>query len=241
MPILTAKHRATRLQFAKAALRTSFCCVLITDSSISRLHGMGRPSGRWCTPATRGTVGKPKHNDGVHVYMGMFCKHVTTLRFVTGTHKHLDRYNNPKTQRESGQRSIMMCCNTISSQRATGCSSQLVIGWGIGSYSKTMLQLIRQRKTWLALLQACREGSSCHGPPTHLICHQCENLWAWMEKQLGDRSGTKDTAELQVRLTAIRDSITTKKLHEYFRGMRARMESVDRIARWPHRQMIQAQ
>jgi len=50
---------------------------------------MGRPAG---------TVGKPKHSEGVHVYMGMSCRGVTTLKFVTGTHKHIDRYTNPKTQ-----------------------------------------------------------------------------------------------------------------------------------------------
>ena len=52
VPILTTKHKAARLQFAKAALRSTFRRLLITDSTIFRLHAMGRPSGRWCTPAT---------------------------------------------------------------------------------------------------------------------------------------------------------------------------------------------
>ncbi|DBB03053.1 TPA: hypothetical protein ACH3X1_000031 [Trebouxia sp. C0004] len=39
-----------------------------------------------------------------------------------------------------------------------------------------------------------------------------ENIWAWMDKKLGDRSGIKDTAELQGKLMAVRDLITTKQL-----------------------------
>ena len=47
-----------------------------------------------------------------------------------------------------------------------------------------------------------------------------------MDNKLGDRSEIKDTAELQVKLIAIRDSITTKQLSKYFKGMRNRMERV---------------
>ncbi len=61
---------------------------------------MGRPAGlgKWCTPATRGTVGKAEHSEGVHVFMSMSCRGVITLRFVTGTHKYIGRYINSKTQ-----------------------------------------------------------------------------------------------------------------------------------------------
>ncbi|DBA79347.1 TPA: hypothetical protein ACH3X1_008500 [Trebouxia sp. C0004] len=53
-----------------------------------------------------------------------------------------------------------------------------------------------------------------------------EKLWVWMDKRLGDRSEIQDTAELQVQLTAIRDSITNKQLSKYFRGMKNRMKRV---------------
>ena len=56
VPILTAKHRAARLAFAKAAVRSTFQRALITDSRIVWLAPMARPAGRWCTSATRGTV-----------------------------------------------------------------------------------------------------------------------------------------------------------------------------------------
>ena len=47
-----------------------------------------------------------------------------------------------------------------------------------------------------------------------------------MNKKLGDMSEFKDTTELQVKLTAIRDSITTKQLSKYFMGMRNRLKCV---------------
>ena len=47
-----------------------------------------------------------------------------------------------------------------------------------------------------------------------------------MKKKLGDRNKIKDTAELQVKLIAIRDSITTKQLSKSFKGIRNRMERV---------------
>ena len=37
-------------------------------------------------------------SDGIHVYMGTSCRGVTTFRFVTDTHRHLDKHTNPKTQ-----------------------------------------------------------------------------------------------------------------------------------------------
>ncbi len=90
-----------------------------------------------------------------------------------------------------------------------------------------MLQLTRPRKTWLALLPMFHKGIIWSGPQTLLI--RSENLWAWMDKKLGDRSVIKDTAELQVKLTAIRNSITTKQLSKYFSSMRDRMKHVTEL------------
>ena len=41
---------------------------------------------------------------------------------------------------------------------------------GLMSYSKTVLQLIRPRKTCNASATLCQEGFSWNGPLTHLIC-----------------------------------------------------------------------
>ena len=47
----------------------------------------GKASWQLVYPSTRETVGRPKHSLGVHCYIGMTCWYVTTLKFVTGTHK----------------------------------------------------------------------------------------------------------------------------------------------------------
>ncbi len=49
-------------------------------------------------PSHKGTVGRPKHSLGGHGYMGMTYWGVTTLNFVTGTHKLAQKYINPKTK-----------------------------------------------------------------------------------------------------------------------------------------------
>ena len=72
---------------------------MITDSSTFRMHPKGKPAGSWCSQATRGTVGRPKRSLGVHCYMGMTYWGVTTLEFVTGTHKLAQKYIDLKTKR----------------------------------------------------------------------------------------------------------------------------------------------
>ncbi|DBA98086.1 TPA: hypothetical protein ACH3X1_014707 [Trebouxia sp. C0004] len=102
VPLLTAMQKAARIKFARAALRTevvSWHRVLITDSKYFKLYAMGKPAGRWCTPASRGTVARPKTSIAVHAYMGC-CRHgTTTLRFVTGRNKQASKHVNPKTKR----------------------------------------------------------------------------------------------------------------------------------------------
>ncbi|DBA77870.1 TPA: hypothetical protein ACH3X1_009224 [Trebouxia sp. C0004] len=100
VPMLTAKQKHTGIKFGTAAQRTDTVCwrdTMITDSSIFRMHPTGKPAGSWRTQATRGTVQRPKHSLIVHCYMGMTYCGVTTLKFVTGTHKLAQKY--PKTKR----------------------------------------------------------------------------------------------------------------------------------------------
>ncbi len=55
-----------------------------------------------------------------------------------------------------------------------------------------------------------------------------ENLWAWMEQQLGDREDINNTDDLQCRLMAI-GAITPTQLHDLFDGMDARMMLVVKL------------
>ena len=73
VPLLTAMQKAARISFPRAALRTqvvSWHPVLITDSKYFRLYAVGKPAGRWCTPASRGIVARPKTSIAAHAYMG---------------------------------------------------------------------------------------------------------------------------------------------------------------------------
>ena len=75
--LATGSHKLSIGRYAKAARRR----VMITDSKYFRLHTSGRPAGRWCTPAIRGAVAKPKHSIAAHVYMGI----TSGLKFVSQT------------------------------------------------------------------------------------------------------------------------------------------------------------
>ena len=235
VPMLTAKQKDARVRFATRAKRTDTVCwrnVMITDSSIFRLHPMGRPAGCWCTPATRGTVGLPKHSPGVHCYMGMTCYGVTSLKFVTGTHKMPHKYINPKTQRAYAG---------VGSQEYTDVLLQHLIPEG----NKLFQQAGRRVMKW----QLQQDNAPAHKTKTNMLCisqnvpgghfldwppnspdlSPIENLWAWMEQQLGDREGIGSTEELQARLVAIRNSISLTQLRDLFDGMNNRMQRVIKL------------
>ena len=57
------------------------------------------------------------------------------------------KVHQPQDKADVAQKSTMMFCSSISSQKARDCSSKLAGGQGSGSCSKTMLQLTRPRKT----------------------------------------------------------------------------------------------
>ena len=92
--LLTGQHKLDRVQFAKKALRrelVSWPRVLITDSKYFYLYAQGKPAGRWCTPATKGTVPRLKKCIAVHACMGICRWGTTKLIFVTGTHTQVSK------------------------------------------------------------------------------------------------------------------------------------------------------
>ena len=209
VPILTAKQRDTRTTIGTVAQRTDTVCwldTMITDSSIFRMHPMGKPAGSWCTQATRGTVGRPKHNLGVHYYMGMTYWGVTTLKFVTGTHNLAQKYINPNTKRAFAG---------VGSKEYNDVLQQHIIPEG----KRLFQQAGRRADKWKlqqdnAPAHKTKENMQCirdnvpgglflEWPPTHLICVPSRTSGlGWSSSWVTERASTDD---LQCRLMAIRD------------------------------------
>jgi len=230
--LLTARQKLARVKFAKAALRrelASWRRVMITDSKYFYLHNMSRPAASWCTPATRGTLARPKTSISAHVYMGMSNWGTTTLKFVTGTHKQVSKYVNPKTK-------------------------GLHKGVGQDEYNDVIKEhwvpegnrLFQQAGKWADNWQLQQDNAPPHKTAKNMACitaevpgghflawpanspdlSPIENLWAWMDHKLHKEYACESIGELKVALEEIRQSIPASMLHKYFDNMDCRMKRV---------------
>ncbi|KAL0035558.1 hypothetical protein WJX77_011878 [Trebouxia sp. C0004] len=168
------------------------------------MHSMGKPAGSWCTQATRGTVGRPKHSLGVHCYMGMTYWGVGSKEYNDVLQQHLIPEGKRLFQ-QAGRRADKWKLQQDNSP---------------AHKTKENMQCIRDNVPG---------GLFLEWPPNSPGLSPIENLWAWMEQQLRDREGIDNTDDLQCRLMAIRDSITLTQLHDLFDGMSARMKLVVKL------------
>lgn len=232
VPIMTALHKAARLKLAKQIIRregASMQRVMITDSKYFHLHNMSTPAAKWCTPATRGTVARPKHSIAAHVYMGMSYWGTTQLRFVTGTHKQASKYINPKTKR-------------------------LYPGVGGEEYNDVLCQhflpegkrLFQNAGRWAGNWQLQQDNAPPHKTATNMAyiaanvpggpflewpanspdLSPIETLWAWMDSKLHKQYKPKNIEELKQSLEEIRLSIPLSMLRSLMTGMQRRMKRV---------------
>ena len=161
--------------------------------------------------------------------MGMTYYGVTTLKFVTGTAKLPLKYINPKTQRAyAGVGSAEY--NDILQQHLIPEGNRLFQQAG-KRVEKWQLQqdnapAHKTKENMQCISQQVPGGHFLAWPPNSPDLSPIENLWAWMEQQLGDRQGIKNTDELQAKLIAIRDSITLTQLRDLFDKMDDRMQRV---------------
>jgi transposase len=232
VPMLKDSQKLARVTFAKAALRRELCSwrrVMITDSKYFRLHAMGRPAGRWCTPATRGTVARPKHSIAAHVYMGITYNGVTSLKFVTGTHKQVSKYVNPKTKRpHTGVaqdeytdvlRDHLKPQGDLLFQNAGKWSGNWQLQQDNAPPHKTATNMA-------FIADNVPAGHFLGWPPNSPDLSPIENLWGWMDSRLHKLHKCKNIEELKQKLEEIRKSIPLSFLHNLFDGMNNRMRRV---------------
>ena len=231
VPVLTAKHKLARVTFARAALRREKCSwrrVLITDSKYFRLHTRGKPAGRWCTPATRGTVARPKRSIAAHVYMGISYHGVTSLKFVTGTHKQVSKYISSRTK---------LPHTGVAGQEYNDLLRDFFIPQGH--------QVFQCAGMWKDKWQMQQDNAPAHKtaknmqftanvpgglflvwPSNSPDLSPIEDLWAWMDARLHKLHKCKNIEELKANLELVRQAIPPSMLHNMFDGMKARMERV---------------
>ena len=176
VPMLTTAHKQARVRFANLALRREHCSwlrVLITDSKYFKLHAMGKPAGRCCTPATRGVVARPKKSDAAHVHMGSSYHGATSLKFVTDTHKQVSKYVDPKTKRPytglaHQEYNDVFCDHFIpEGNRLFQHAGHWFDKWQMQQDSAGPH---KTAAIWYALLTVCRGVIFWPGQPAHLIC-----------------------------------------------------------------------
>ena len=143
----------------------------------------GKASWQLVYPSTRGTVGRLKHSLGVHCYIGMTCWDVTTLKFVTGTHKLAQKYINRKTKQ---------AYTGVGSKEYNDVLQQHLIPEG----KRLFQQAGRRAGKWElqqdnAPAHKTKENMQCISanvpgglflawPPNSPDLSPFENLWAWM-------------------------------------------------------------
>ena len=232
VPMLTAGQKQNRVRFAKSALRRELCSwrrVMITDSKYFRLHAMGRPAGRWCTPATRSIIARPKHSIAAHVYMGITYHGTTSLKFVTGTHKQVSKHTNCRTK---------LPHKGVAQDEYTDVLHDHFLPEGN--------RLFQNAGKWADNWQLQQDNAPPHKTATNMAfiagnvpaghflkwpanspdLSPIENLWAWMDSKLHKHHKCNNIEELKDKLEEVRQSIPVSLLHNLFDNMRSRMERV---------------
>ena len=232
VPMLTATQRLNRVRFARTALRRELCSwrrTMITDSKYFRLQAMGRPAGRWCTHATRGTVARPKHSIAAHVYMGITYHGTTTLKFVTGTHKQASKYINPKTKQphtgvaKDEYNDVLQCHFLPEGNRLFQHVGKWSGNWQL-QQDNAPPHKTASNMTFIA--DNVPGGHFLEWPANSPDLSPIENLWAWMDHKLHKLHKCHNVEQLKEKLEEVRQSIPASLLHSLFDGMQARMQRV---------------
>ena len=191
----------------------------------------GKPAGRWCTPATRsrGVVARPKHRFAAHVYMGISYHGVTSLKFVTSTHKQVSNHMNSKTKRPHTGVAQLEYTDVLRDFFIPP-GNKVFKGAGKWDGNWKMQQdnaPPHKTATNMDIITANVPGGHFLAwPPNSPDLSPIENLWGWMDSRLHKLHKCNNIEKLEANLEHIRQTIPPSLLHNMFDDMKARMERV---------------
>ena len=150
-----------------------------------------------------------------------------TLKFVTGTHKQVSKYVNPKTKglhKGVGQDEY----NDVIKEHWVPGGNRLFQQAGKWADNWQLQQdNAPPHKSQERGLHHCRSARwSFPGMASKPELSPIENLWAWMDHKLHEEYACESIGELNTALEEIRQSIPASMLHKYFDSMDCRMKRV---------------
>ena len=158
--------------------------------------------------------------------MGISYHGITSLKFVTGTHKQVSKYINPKTKlpykgvAKGEYTDVLRDHFTPEGNKMFAHAGKWADKW------KLQQDNAPPHKTATNIAD--------HVPPSHFLAwptnssdlSPIENLWAWMNSQVHKHHKCKIVEELKEKLEQVRQSIPASYLHAVFDGMNSRMKRV---------------
>ena len=230
IPLLTPKHQAARLKFARAVSRVRWNRIMVTDSKYFRLHAnSGKQAAIWCRPANRPKLHVTRHSIAVHCYMGITNYGATDLCFVTGTHKQISKYCDACSKKPCSGVGAYEYSDVIKDflvpegNRLFDHSACWSDRWMLQQDNATPHMTAQNLKLIDELVPG---GRFTKWPSNSPDLSPIENVWSWMDMQLRKRPQCSNVEELKAALIDIRNSIPQQTFVNHFKGMPKRMTDV---------------
>ena len=231
-PFIQPHHAAARVAFAKKNAKRAWRGVMFTDSKYFLLHPVkkGRGIKVWLNPNLANAQPLPKHSSAVHCYMGVTYFGTTNLIFVTGTTGYKSPFINDVTGQAykgvCGQEYVeVILPKLISEGKQLFASSNVHCdGWTFQQDGAKPHQTANA-KNYIA--SHVPKGLLLDWPANSPDLSWIENVWAWMERKLRQRSKPCECVEeLKKELEVIRQQIPLEMLQNCANSISCRLLKV---------------